>query len=120
MVKFLINRPVAVFLSFLGILFFSFLALQRLPVSLLPNIEVPAIIVKVNYPNNPPSIIENNILKPIRISLNTLNNLKSVESIANSETGMLKLQFEFGTRMDLAYIEINEKIEEVVLSQKST
>lgn len=111
MVKFLINRPVAVFLSFLGILFFSFLALQRLPVSLLPNIEVPAIIVKVNYPNNPPSIIENNILKPIRISLNTLNNLKSVESIANSETGMLKLQFEFGTRMDLAYIEINEKID---------
>ena len=111
MVKFLINRPVAVFLSFIGILFFSFLALQRLPVSLLPNIEVPAIIVKVNYPNNPPSIIENSILSPIRTSLNTLNNLKSVESIANSETGMLKLQFEFGTRMDLAYIEINEKID---------
>ncbi len=111
MVKFLINRPVAVFLSFIGILFFSFLALQRLPVSLLPNIEVPAIIVKINYPNNPPSIIENNILSPIRTSLNTLNNLKSVESIANSETGMLKLQFEFGTRMDLAYIEINEKID---------
>ncbi|KYG76688.1 efflux RND transporter permease subunit [Roseivirga echinicomitans] len=111
MVKFLINRPVAVFLSFIGILFFSFLALQRLPVSLLPNIEVPAIIVKVNYPNNPPSIIENSILNPIRTSLNTLNNLKSVESIANSETGMLKLQFEFGTRMDLAYIEINEKID---------
>ncbi|MFT7055331.1 MAG: multidrug efflux pump subunit AcrB [Roseivirga sp.] len=111
MVKFLINRPVAVFLSFLGILFFSFLALRELPVSLLPNIEVPSIIVKVNYPNNPPSIIENSILRPIRNELNALNSLKSVESIANSETGLVKLQFEFGTRMDLAYIEINEKID---------
>jgi multidrug efflux pump subunit AcrB len=111
MVKFLINRPVAVFLSFLGILFFSFLALRELPVSLLPSIEVPSIIIKVNYPNNPPSVIENNVLRSIRSELNTLNNLKSVESIANSEIGLVKLQFDFGTRMDLAYIEINEKID---------
>ena len=111
MVKFLINRPVAVFLSFLGVLFFSFLALRELPVSLLPSIEVPSIIVKVNYPNNPPSIIENSILSNIRRELNTLNNLTSVESVANSETGIVKLQFDYGTRMDLAYIEINEKID---------
>ena len=111
MVKFLINRPVAVFLSFLGILFFSFLALRQLPVSLLPSIEVPSIIIKVNYPNNPPSVIENNVLRSIRSELNTLNSLKSVESIAQSETGLVKLQFDFGTRMDLAYIEINEKID---------
>ena len=34
-----------------------------------------------------------------------------MESTASSETGLIELEFEFGTRMDLAYIEINEKID---------
>lgn len=111
MVKFLINRPIAVFLSFVGILFFSFLAIKELPVSLLPGIEVPSVVVKVDYPNNPARIIENSVLGPIRSELNSLNNLKSIESTAGSETGLVKLQFNYGTRMDLAYVEINEKID---------
>lgn len=111
MVRFLINRPIAVFLSFIGILFFSVLAIRNLPVSLLPGIEVPSVVIKVDYPNNPAQIIENSILKSIRGELNSLNNLKSIESTASSETGLIRLQFEYGTRMDLAYIEINEKVD---------
>ena len=111
MVRFLIHRPIAVFLSFTGVILFSLLAIRELPVSLLPAIEVPAVIVKVNYPNNPPEIIENSILRPIRTELNSLNNLKTIESRASSETGLINLKFDYGTRMDLAYIEINEKID---------
>ncbi|GHE64117.1 efflux RND transporter permease subunit [Roseivirga thermotolerans] len=111
MVKFLINRPIAVFLSFIGILFFSVLAIRQLPVSLLPNIEVPSVVIKADYPNTPSRIIENSVLRPIRSELNSLNNLKSIESTAGSETGLIRLEFNYGTRMDLAYIEINEKID---------
>lgn len=116
MVKFLINRPIAVFLSFVGILFFSALAIKELPVSLLPGIEVPSVAIKVDYPNNPARIIENSVLNPIRSELNSLNNLKSIESTAGSETGIVKLQFNYGTRMDLAYVEINEKIDRLTES----
>lgn len=111
MVRFLINRPIAVFLSFIGILFFSVLAIRDLPVSLLPSIEVPSVVIKVDYPNNPAQIVENSVLARIRGELNSLNNLKSIESTASSETGLIKLQFNYGTRMDLAYIEINEKVD---------
>jgi len=111
MVRFLIQRPIAVFLSFIGILFFSVLAIRDLPVSLLPSIEVPSVVIKVDYPNNPAQIIENSILKSIRSELNSLNNLRSIESTASSETGLIKLRFDYGTRMDLAYIEINEKVD---------
>lgn len=116
MVKFLINRPIAVFLSFVGILFFSVLAIKELPVSLLPGIEVPSVVIKVDYPNNPARIIENSVLGRIRSELNSLNNLKSIESTAGSETGLVKLQFNYGTRMDLAYVEINEKIDRLTES----
>ncbi|OEK06339.1 efflux RND transporter permease subunit [Roseivirga misakiensis] len=111
MVRFLINRPIAVFLSFIGILFFSVLAIQNLPISLLPSIEVPSVVIKVDYPNNSAQVVENSILDQIRTELNSLNNLKSIESTASSETGLIKLEFNYGTRMDLAYIEINEKVD---------
>lgn len=111
MVKFLINRPIAVFLSFIGVIFFSILAIRQLPVSLLPEIEVPSVVIKVDYPNNPARIIENSALRPIRGELNALNNLTSIESTASSESGLIKLKFDYGTRMNLAYVEINEKID---------
>lgn len=111
MVRFLIHRPIAVLLSVVGILAFSVLALFELPLSLLPDIEVPSIIIRTNYPNTPPAIIENSILKPIRNEMNSLNKLKGMESMASSETGQITLRFDFGTRMDLTYIEINEKID---------
>lgn len=111
MVKFLINRPIAVFLSFIGIIFFSILSIRQLPVSLLPEIEVPSVVIKVDYPNNPARIIENSALRPIRGELNALNNLTSIESTASSESGLIKLKFDYGTRMNLAYVEINEKID---------
>ncbi|MFY0593752.1 efflux RND transporter permease subunit [Roseivirga sp.] len=111
MVRFLINRPIAVFLSFIGILFFSVLAIRDLPISLLPSIEVPSVVIKVDYPNNSAQVVENSILDRIRAELNSLNNLKSIESTASSETGLIKLEFNYGTRMDLAYIEINEKVD---------
>ncbi len=114
MVKFLIHRPIAVLLSVVGLVVFSILAFRNLPISLLPNIEVPAIAVKVNYPNTPPSIIENNILKPIRLELSSLDKLDGIESTASSETGIISLQFEYGTRMNLAYIEVNEKIDRLL------
>lgn len=114
MVRFLIQRPIAVLLTLFGLLAFSILAIKDLPISLLPSIEVPSVIIKVDYPNNPARIIENNVLKPIRNELNTLNGLKSMESTASSEAGSLYLDFNYGTRMSLSYIEINEKIDRLL------
>lgn len=96
---------------FTAMIIFSFIGFQQLPVSLLPHIEVPSILVKVNYPNGAPEEIEKNVLKLIRQNLITLNGIKSIESKASSQTGMIELTFEYGTNMSLAYIETNEKID---------
>ncbi|MFT5617056.1 MAG: multidrug efflux pump subunit AcrB [Arenicella sp.] len=111
MLSFLLKRPIAVFMSFLAMLIFSGLALYNLPVSLLPSLEVPKILIRASYPNASPAEIEQNVLEAIRSQLITLNNIKDVESEATNELGLVELVFEFGTDMDLAYIEVNEKID---------
>jgi multidrug efflux pump subunit AcrB len=111
MLRFLLQRPIAVIMALIAALSLSILAFYKLPVSLLPPIDVPEITITVLYTNGSPEEIEQNILKPIRESVLTLNGLKNSESIAHSETGKVSLRFEYETQMDLAYIEVNEKID---------
>lgn len=120
MLRFLLLRPIAVIMVLIAALALSLLAFFKLPVSLLPDIDVPEITISVQYPNSPPEEIEQNILKPIRESMLTLNGLKSAESIARQESGTVSLSLEYDTDMNLAYIEANEKIDRLTSSLPRT
>ncbi len=119
MVRFLLARPIAVLMTFMALIVFSFIVFRSLPISLLPPIDVPQIVVKVNYPNASPEAIEQNVLAPIREGLMTLNGLKDMDSKAGSETGTIRLSFDYGTKMELAYIDVNEKIDRLTGSLPS-
>lgn len=116
MVRFLLARPIAVFMTFLALMVFSFIVLRTLPISLLPPIDVPQIVVKVNYPNASPEAIEQNVLRNIREGLITLNGLEEMDSKAGSEVGTIRLTFDYATQMELAYIDVNEKIDRITNS----
>ena len=114
MIRFLLERPIAVMMSFLALVVFSGIVFRLLPISLLPPIDVPQIVVKVTYPNASPESIEQNVLQQIREGLITLNGLEEMESKAGSEVGTVRLTFDYGTQMELAYIDVNEKIDRLV------
>lgn len=112
-------RPIAVLMTFLALMVFSVIVFRTLPISLLPPIDVPQIVIKVNYPNASPEAIEQNVLSPIREGLMTLNGLEDLESKAGSEVGTIRLTFDYGTKMELAYIDVNEKIDRLTNSLPS-
>lgn len=116
MVRFLLARPIAVLMTFLALMVFSMLVLRTLPISLLPPIDVPQIVVKVSYPNASPEAIEQNVLKTIREGLITLSGLEEMESKAGAEVGSIRLSFDYSTQMELAYIDVNEKIDRITNS----
>ena len=116
MIRFLLERPIAVTMSFLALMVFSVIVFRLLPISLLPPIDVPQIVVKVTYPNASPESIEQNVLQQIREGLITLNGLEEMESKAGSEIGTVRLTFDYGTKMELAYIDVNEKIDRLTNS----
>lgn len=116
MIRFLLERPIAVTMSFLALMVFSVIVFRLLPISLLPPIDVPQIVVKVTYPNASPESIEQNVLQQIREGLITVNGLEEMESKAGSEIGTVRLTFDYGTKMELAYIDVNEKIDRLTNS----
>ncbi len=103
-------------MTFMALMVFSFIVLRTLPISLLPPIDVPQIVVKVSYPNASPEAIEQNVLSQIREGLITLNGLEEMDSKAGSEVGTIRLTFDYATQMELAYIDVNEKIDRLTNS----
>lgn len=114
MLRFLVHRPIAVFLTFFGMSILGIILMQTLPISLLPNIPIPQITVQVNYPNTATRTFENTITKPLRNQLFQVGNLKDIKSESRDGSATIELAFEFGTSTNLTFIEVNEKIDQIM------
>ena len=111
MVRFLIHRPIAVTMSFIAILILGLVAINYIPVSLMPDIDIPEITVQVSVPNTSARELENTVVKPLRRQLMQLAHLSDITSEARNENGVIHLGFEYGANIDYAFIEVNEKID---------
>jgi multidrug efflux pump subunit AcrB len=111
MVRFLIQRPIAVTMAFLASLVLGVVAIFNIPVSLMPDIDVPEITVQINRKNSSAREIENTLLSPLRRQLVQVAHIDDMNSQARDERGTIHLKFDYGTDIDLAFIEVNEKID---------
>ena len=107
----MIKRPIAVFMTFLALVVMGIVAYFTLPVSLLPDIPVPEITVQVNVSNLAARDVEERICKPLRSSLLQVSGLNQLQSIARDGSALLRLHLKYGVSTDLAFIEVNEKID---------
>ncbi|MEG0647751.1 MAG: efflux RND transporter permease subunit, partial [Bacteroides sp.] len=111
MIKFLIQRPIAVLMAFTACFIVGLLTYFTLPISLLPDIAIPEITVQVSATHTSARELENTIVKPIRQQLIQVASLKDMTSETRDGTGIIRLKFDYGTNTDLAFIEVNEKID---------
>lgn len=111
MVKFLIQRPIAVLMAFTACFIIGLVTYFSLPVSLLPDINIPQITIQITGENASARELENTMVAPVRRQLMQVSGLNELTSETRDGTGIIRLSFEFGTDTDLAFIEVNEKID---------
>ncbi len=114
MVDFLLHRPVAVTMTAIAVLILGFVAASLLPVSLMPDVDIPKISVHISDENTPARELENTVVKPLRRQLNQLSHLDDIKSETRAGSAVIQLGFEYGTAVDYAYIEVNEKIDQAM------
>jgi multidrug efflux pump subunit AcrB len=110
-VSFLIHRPIAVTMTFVAVLILGVMAGIRIPVSLMPDINIPRISVQVSGKNMGARELENTIVSPMRRQLLQVAHLTDIRSETRNETATISLFFEYGADIDFAFIEVNEKID---------
>ena len=69
MVRFLIKRPIAVLMAFTACFIVGLVTYFSLPVSLLPDIDIPQITVQVSGENSSARELENTMVAPLRRQL---------------------------------------------------
>lgn len=111
MIKFLIQRPIAVLMAFTACFIIGLVTYFTLPISLLPDIAIPEITVQISAANTSARELENTVVRPLRQQLIQVSTLKDIQSESRDGGAIIRLSFEFGTNTDLAFIEVNEKID---------
>ncbi|MBN1338966.1 MAG: efflux RND transporter permease subunit [Bacteroidales bacterium] len=114
MVKFLTDRPIAVIMTLVAFLSVGVVSFFRVPVSLLPDINIPEITVQVSYPNTGAGQLENAVIKPMRNSLLQVNHLTEIESNTRDNSATIRMKFSFSADIHLAYIEISEMVDRMM------
>jgi multidrug efflux pump subunit AcrB len=100
-------------MSVLAISVLGIIALLTMPVSLLPEIDIPNISVQIKYEKADARSLENTVVKTLRQQLMQVGGLQSIESETSDGFSEIKLNFSHSTNIEYAYIEANEKIDEI-------
>ncbi len=114
-VEFAIRRPVTVIVMFIAIVVFGSVGFSRLAVDLLPDITYPSLSVRTEYEGAAPSEIENLITRPIENAVGVVNNVVRVVSSSRSDLSEVTLEFGWDTDMDLAALDVRERLDVVRL-----
>jgi|AntRauTorcE11897_2_1112592.scaffolds.fasta_scaffold04525_3 HAE1 family hydrophobic/amphiphilic exporter-1 len=106
---FSIKRSVTTVMLILLVVILGFISLDRLNIDLLPEINFPGAAVITSYQGAGPEEIESLVTKPLENSLATVTNVKSINSISDAGQSTIIMEFNFGTDMDFAALDMREQ-----------
>ena len=108
-----IRRPITVLMVVLIVLIIGFIAFTGTPLDLLPDMELPILVVSTSYPGAGPEEVESMVTRPLEEALSTLDGLDSMSSVSRPDNSMVVLMFDWDTDMDFAALEAREIIDMV-------
>ncbi len=108
-----INKPVSVAVAVIFILLFGGISLFRIPVQLTPDVQKPTITVSTFWQGASPQEIETEIVRDQEDELKTLDSLVEMTSESEDSLGTIVLEFEIGTDLDAASVDVSNKLNQV-------
>ncbi|MFC5489776.1 efflux RND transporter permease subunit [Dokdonella soli] len=94
---------------------FGLIGLAGLKVNLLPDLSYPTLTVRTDYEGAAPLEIENLISQPVEEAVGVVKNVRKVHSVSRTSQSDVVLEFTWGTDMDMASLEVRDKLDTVQL-----
>lgn len=106
-----VKKPYTVLVAVVLVLVLGVVSFMGMTTDLLPSIELPYVMVVTSYPGASPEKIEMTVTKPLESVLGTTSGVKNVQSVSSENSSMIVLEFEQGTNMDSAMIELSSNVD---------
>ncbi len=111
--KLAIKKPVTTTMLLLMVILAGVVSLLGLNVDLMPSLNIPVAIVSTTYTGAGPHEIETLVSKPLEEALATISNIDTITTVSNDGYSMIVLQFVDGTDIDMASLDVREKVDMV-------
>ena len=122
LVGFCLRRPIAVtaFATLLVVL--GLVAYARLPVSLLPDLRYPALVIWTSYPDVPPDQVEQAVTERLEAAVAGTEGVVRVTSRSRLGGSLIRLDFGWNVDLDMALLDVRRNMDRLwsVLPQEAS
>lgn len=105
------RRPVAVTAFFLLVAVAALAAWVRVPVSLLPDLRYPTLVVWTAYPDVPPERVERAITERVEEAVSGTQGVQRLTARSMLGGSMIRMDFGWNVNLDLALLEVREQLD---------
>src|ERR1051325_2115821 len=105
-----IRRPVMTSLVMAGILLFGLISYRYLPVSDLPNVDYPTILVNAALPGASPETMASSVATPLERQFSTIAGVDSMSSVSALGLSQITIQFNLDRNIDAAAQDVQAAI----------
>lgn len=111
MPKFSVKKPFTVFVAVVAILVLGVVAYTKMTPDLMPNMDLPYVLVVTTYPGATPEKVEMTVTKPLEQSFATLDKIKSINSTSSENYSLITLEFSDDVNMDTISVDILQNVD---------
>jgi len=105
-----IKHPVPPIALFLILMVMGMVSFLRLPVTELPNVDLPIVSVTVTLPNAAPDEMVSRVIQPIESEVSDIAGLQHVEATGSDGSATITLTFRTGTPTDRALSDVKDAV----------
>ena len=111
--RFSVKKPMTVFVAVVLVLILGVMSFINMTTDLLPNMDLPYAVAYTTYIGASPEQVEQSVTKPMESALASTSGLKNITSVSQENVSIVVMEFEEGTGMDSAMIEMNAALDQL-------
>lgn len=111
-----VEKPITTLMVFLAVVVIGIFSYLSLPIDQYPKMDPPYITVMATYPGANASDIEQNVTKILEDNLNSVDDLKEIQSVSYDNLTVVTLEFEWGIDLDNAANDVRDAVDKAMNS----
>lgn len=111
--KFSVKKPMTVFVCVIIVVVLGIVSYFKMTPDLLPNMDFPYAMIMTSYGGQTPETVESTVTKPLEQSIYTIDGVKEITSNSAENYSMLMIEFEDGTNMDTATVDMRSSLDTI-------
>ncbi|WP_029351898.1 efflux RND transporter permease subunit [Bosea sp. 117] len=108
-----IRKPIPSIVLFVVLTALGLYTFDRLPITRMPNIDVPIVSVVVNQPGAAPSELETQVTKRVETTVAGVQGVKHITSSISEGTSITTIEFQLETQVDRAVNDVRDSVTKI-------